>query len=77
MKERFLNWLEDKAGNYLRWCYERRYAVAEATDPTCPDCQMPESFCYCEERDRQRDEMESIFASGVEHGYERAGRGER
>lgn len=47
-KTRALDWLAEKANDYLRWHAERE--VMDAL--LCPECETPTPWCYCEERDR-------------------------
>ena len=68
--ERVLSWLEAKAGDYLRWRHEQAYARAKRTEPKCPDCEQPESFCWCEEKDREREMMQSAFDAGMDRAAE-------
>ena len=70
MKERFLDWLANLAGDYLRWHYER-----EIKDmPRCPDCQAPEKYCSCNEDARQDRDFEAAFDAGYARAQEEAWR---
>lgn len=59
-----LDWLERRANSYLLWCHERRVEVAAI----CPDCEFPETDCYCAEKRR----IDAMCEGAFDIGYERA-----
>lgn len=79
VRERVIDWLAGKAADYLQWVYERGLARARATEPECPDCEQPESYCCCAEKYEQDRRDRDVFDSGAHRGYEEAMRevGER
>lgn len=63
---KFLGWLAVKASDYCRWYAEREVRGA----PVCPDCEAPEPWCYCREKERQQAMCEGAFADGYERAME-------
>lgn len=71
MIDRFLNWLEQKANDFLVWMYERERRHHE----TCPDCHGAIGLdCSCAEQDDMYEQMQEAYEAGINEGFERAGR---
>lgn len=64
----FLDWLFGKAIDYIQWYDARKREV----EPTCPDCEMPESECYCSEKAARDRQLQDAFDVGYERAMEEA-----
>lgn len=60
MLERVIDWLAQKASDYLIWVHERERRGM----PLCPDCNAPEIDCFCERDDRLQHELEAAYDAG-------------
>lgn len=60
VRDRLIDWLAQKASDYLVWVHEREIAG----QPECPDCSAPESFCRCDEEYERERMLGEAYAEG-------------
>jgi hypothetical protein len=68
--DRIVDWFAVKANDYCLWVHERELRYARNHNPKCPDCGEHHPFCYCDDRERERDIADGAFDAGMERGYE-------